>query len=196
MLRSSSLGAGRIFRDQKLMVRVGLGTLVAANLVAAALMLFPMGGSAEELEQQLTSLQSQVRSRQVILERTRQHADAVQRGRSEGDEFLSSYFLGRRTAYSTLLAELEAAARESQIKPRENAYSTEPIEGSDSLSMMTITANYEGSYADLMHFVHEIDRSPRLLIIEALNAAPQQGTNLLTVSMKLETFVREGTEAE
>src|SRR5579871_4134440 len=196
MLRSSSLNASRVFRDQKLMVRVGLGALVAANLVAAALVLFPPGGSAEDLENQLTSLQSQVRSRQTILERTRQHADAVQKGRSEGDEFLNGYFLSRRTAYSTLLAELEAAARESQIKPRENAYSTEPIEGSDSLSMMTITANYEGSYSDLMHFVHEIDRSPRLLIIEALNAAPQQGSNVLTVSMKLETFVREGTEAE
>ena len=196
MLRSSSLNASRVFRDQKLMVRVGLGALVAANLVAATLVLFPPGGSAEDLENQLTSLQSQVRSRQAILERTRQHADAVQKGRSEGDEFLNGYFLSRRTAYSTLLAELEAAARESQIKPRENAYSTEPIEGSDSLSMMTITANYEGSYSDLMHFVHEIDRSPRLLIIEALNAAPQQGSNVLTVSMKLETFVREGTEAE
>ena len=40
--------------------------------------------------------------------------------------------------------------------------------------MMSITANYEGTYANLMRFVHELDRSPRLLIIEALNAAPQQ----------------------
>jgi Tfp pilus assembly protein PilO len=56
---------------------------------------------------------------------------------------------------------------------------------------MTITANYEGSYANLMRFIHEIDRSPRLLIIEALNAAPQQGSGILNISMKIDTFVRE-----
>jgi hypothetical protein len=195
MLKSFSPGDSRL-RDPKLLVRAGLGLLVGANLVAAALVLFPIGGSAEDLEHQLASLQSQVRTRQSLLESTRQHVDAVQKGRSEGEEFLSGYFLSRRTAYSTLLSELEAAAKESQIKPREHAYATDPIEGSDSLSMMTITANYEGTYSDLMHFVHEIDHSPRLLIIEALNAAPQQGTNTLVVNMKLETFVREDGSAE
>jgi type IV pilus assembly protein PilO len=57
--------------------------------------------------------------------------------------------------------------------------------------MMTITANYEGTYRDLMNFVHQLDRSPRMLIIESLNAAPQAGGNLLAVSMKIDTFVRE-----
>ncbi len=31
-----------------------------------------------------------------------------------------------------------------------------------------------------MNFVREIDRSSSLLIIDSLNAAPQQGTNVLT----------------
>ena len=57
--------------------------------------------------------------------------------------------------------------------------------------MMSISANYEGTYANLMRFVHEIDRSPRLLIIEALNAAPQQSGGTLNISMKIDTFVRD-----
>ena len=57
--------------------------------------------------------------------------------------------------------------------------------------MMSISANYEGTYANLMRFVHELDRSPRLLIIEALNAAPQQSGGTLNISMKIDTFVRE-----
>jgi hypothetical protein len=40
--------------------------------------------------------------------------------------------------------------------------------------------------------VHEIDMSQRLLIIESLNAAPIQGpAKLITVSLKLDTFVRD-----
>jgi len=181
---------GRL-RDPKLAVRIVLGILVAMNLAAAGLVLFPPGGSAEDLERQASSLESQVQARRVVLDRTREHAAAVQKGRAEGDRCLNDYFLASRNHMSELLTELESAASESKIKPREHAYAIEPVDGSDTLSMLTITAAYEGTYADLMHFVHEIDRSPRLLIIDSLNAAPQEGAGLLTVSMKMETFVRE-----
>ena len=172
-------------------VRIILGVLVLANLVAAALVLFPPGGSVEDLQHQMATLESQMSRNQALLERTREHAAAVEKGRSEGDQFLDGYFLERRTAYSTLLTDLASAATASKIKPREYAYSTEPVEGSDTLSMMTITANFEGAYKDVLDFVHQIDQSPRLLIIESLNAAPQQGSNVLTVNMKIDTFVRE-----
>jgi Tfp pilus assembly protein PilO len=171
--------------------RIVIAALAVANLIALGFVLFPLGGSASDLEQQLSSLHAQVTAGRARLEQTRAHAAAVEKGRAQGDEFLADYFLERRTAYSTLLTELVDAAEQSKITPKEHAYSTEPVEGSDSLSMMTITANYEGSYSNLMRFVHEIDRSPRLLIIEALNAAPQQGAGMLNVSMKIETFVRE-----
>ena len=189
MLRNSN-GIGRL-RDPKLLVRIILGILIVMNLVATALVLFPPGGSAEDLEREFGSLQSQVQSRRVVLDRTREHAAAVQKGRSEGDRFLGDYFLASRNHMSELLTDLENAADQSKIKPREHAYALEPVDGSDTLSMLTITAAYEGTYANLMHFVHEIDRSPRLLIIDSLNAAPQEGAGLLTVSMKIETFVRE-----
>jgi Tfp pilus assembly protein PilO len=178
-------------RDPRALMRTILGLLVVLNLIAAGLVMFPPGGSAEQLEQQLAALQSQALRQRKTLVTTREHVAAVEKGRSQGDDFLGNYFLGRRTAYSTLLVELGEAAKQSQIKAREHSYSTEPIEGSDSLSMMTITANYEGTYKDLMNFVHQVDASPRLLIIESLNAAPQAGSNMLSVNMKLDTFVRE-----
>src|SRR5712692_4421571 len=103
-------------------LRIGLGVLVALNLIAAALVLFPPGGSAEDLGRQLVSLQAQVQTGSALLERTKAHAAAVEKGRAEGDQFLGNYFLERRTAYSTLLSELVEAANQSKIKPREHAY--------------------------------------------------------------------------
>ena len=176
-------GAGKAWR-------IVLGGLVVANLAAAALMMYPPGGSADQVERQFSTLQSQVAARRAVLLKTRQNVAAVAKGRGQGDEFLGSYFLARRTAYSTLLSELVTAADQAQIKPREHAYVIEPIEGSDTLSMMTITANYEGTYSNLMKFVNAVDRSPRLLIIEGLNAAPQQNSTL-SVNMKIDAFVRE-----
>jgi Tfp pilus assembly protein PilO len=105
--------------------------------------------------------------------------------------FLDKYFLPRRAAYSTIVFELNEAAVKAKIRPKESAYSTEPIEGSDSLTMMQISANFEGSYPDLIQFVNLIDKSQRLLIIEGLTATPQQGSGLLNVNLKLDAFVRE-----
>jgi Tfp pilus assembly protein PilO len=176
--------------------RVALGVLLLATIGAAWIVMYPPGGSADELQKQLAALESQAAARRALLASTRQHVAAVEQGRTEGDKFLNEYFLARRTAYSTLLSELIDAADRAKIKPKEHAYATEPIAGSDSLSMMSISANYEGTYANLMRFVHEIDRSPRLLIIEALNAAPEQSGGTLNISMKIDTFVRDDGSAQ
>jgi hypothetical protein len=191
MPRSSNQKAALKGRDARVVLRAILGVLVGLNLIAAGFVLFPPGGSAEQMEEQLATLQSQVAVRSKTIATTRQNVAAVEKGRSQGDQFLARYFLARRTAYSTLLGQLGDAAQQSQIKPREISYSTEPIEGSDTLSMMTITASYEGTYQNLMSFVHEVDLSPGMLIIESLNAAPQTGSNMLSVTLKIDTFVRE-----
>ena len=56
--------------------------------------------------------------------------------------------------------------------------------------MMQISANFEGMYPDLIHFINLLDKSDRLLIIESLNATPQQSGGRLNVMLKLDTFVR------
>jgi type IV pilus assembly protein PilO len=181
----------RNYKSPQFILRVVVGVLLAANLVAAGLLLFPPGGSAEDLEKELASLQAQAATKKALLEKTRQNVAAVELGRAEGDQFLSQYFLGRRAAPETLLAGLGKAAEGSKIKGKETSWTIEPIDGSDTLSMLSIVASYEGEYGDLLHFVHEIDQAPSLLIIESLSAAPQAGSKILSIALKLDTFVRE-----
>jgi len=174
-------------------IRIILGGLLALNLIAAGLLVFPPGGSADDLEHQLVSLQSQLAQRRAVLESSRRNVAAVEKARSEGDHFLDEYFLPRRSADSVLLAALTESANKAQIKEKDSAQVTDYIEGSDSLSMMTITANFEGTYRNLLNFIGEIDRSGQLLIIESMSATPQQGSNILTVSMKIDAFIRDGS---
>jgi Tfp pilus assembly protein PilO len=56
--------------------------------------------------------------------------------------------------------------------------------------MLSITANFEGTYADLMSFVNQLDRMKRLVILESLQAQPVQGSQVLAINMKLDTFFR------
>jgi hypothetical protein len=178
-------------RDVRRTIRIVLGSLLALNVIAAGLLLFPPGGSADDLEREQASLQSQMLQKRALLERTRLNVSAIEKAREEGNQFLDSYFLNRRIADSTLLSALTEAASKAQIKERDRAQTTEYIEGSDSLSMMTISANYEGTYKNLLNFIGELDHSKHLLIIESMSAAPQQGSNILTVSLKIDAFIRD-----
>ncbi len=62
--------------------------------------------------------------------------------------------------------------------------------------MMTISAAFEGTYQNLVNFIAELDHSEQLLIIESMSAAPQQGSNILTVSMKIDAFIRDDARDE
>jgi len=172
-------------------IRLVLGLLAAANLVAGYFVLRPLGGSSEELRQQAAEMRTQIRQQQGALQRTRLMTGKIEIGRGEGDKFMSKYFLPRRSAYSIVMAELNDLANQSKVTAKESANSIEPVDGSDVLDMMQITANYEAKYEDLVRFVNMIDKADRLLVMESLNATPQQGGGKLNVMMKLDTFVIE-----
>lgn len=180
------------FRDPSSALRVILGTLVLLNLIAGGLVMFPPGGSPEQMQVKLQTLQVRILQSKSQLGRTRTIASKVDRGRQEGDQFMDQYFLNSSSTYSTIVGELVGAARRANIKAKEHSYITEPIEGSEDLTMMSITGAYEGTYSDLLHYVNEIDRTKRLLIIENLVAQPQQGAGgVLNISIRFDTFVKE-----
>src|SRR3984885_3419625 len=182
--------------NPRAVIRLALGVLVAANLVAAYFVVRPIGGSAEELSQQALDMHSAIRQQQGVLDRTRVLASKIESGRGQGDKFMVSYFLPRRSANSTILAELNDLAGQAKITSRDSAIDLEAVDGSETLDMMQITANFEGLYPDLIHFINLLDKSDRLLIIESLNATPQQSGGRLNVMLKLDTFVQEDGSAQ
>lgn len=184
-------------RDPKVAARALLGVLLLANLIATYFVFFPLGGSPEELDRQLNSLRAQIRERRQALDRSKLIASKVEKGRVQGDEFMFQYFLNSGSAYSTIVGDLVDAAKKAQIKAKDHSLQTEPVEGSEDLTMMSITGGYEGTYADLLHFVNEIDRSKRLIIIESLTAQPQQGSGgVLNIAIKFDVFVKEAGPKE
>ncbi len=185
-IKNSITGRGGAF-----WVRVIMSVLLVANLVTAYFVFYPVGGTSDELEERRRALELQLRSKKQNFERSRMIGTKVEKGKADGDSFLDGYFLDRRTTYSTVVSELTSMAKISGIRAKEQSMNEEAIEGSDTLSMLTITGNLEGTYADLLKFVNQIDRYPRLLIIEQLTASPQAQTGLLSVSLKLNTFVRD-----
>jgi Tfp pilus assembly protein PilO len=177
-------------RDPRHAVRLVLGVLLAANLAAAWFAFHTPGGSVEDLERELADKRRQLTLRLQAVERLKQQAARAASARESGEAFLSEYFLPRQHAYSLLEIELANAARRSGVRARERNISFEPIEGSDTLGVLVINANFEGTYADLIELLYAIDRSRRLLILEQLQASPQQTGGTLAMTLKLNAFIR------
>jgi len=196
MRKSFNFNLSEHTRDPQHMVRIGLGVFLAANLLGAWFVFQTPGGTLEQLELDMISQRTQLVGRQRSLERLKKVVEMATSGRELGDQFMATYFLPRRTAYSMLELDLAAAAAAAGIKGKERTYNYEPIEGSDTLGMLNINANFDGTYADLIELVNAIDRSKRLIILEQLQAQPQQGTNTLAISLKLNAFFRmDGPDA-
>ena len=126
-----------------------------------------------------------------LLKRTRELASKIETGRTQGEQFVGSYFLPRRKAYSMILADANDLAIKAKVTPKESAFAIQDVDGSDTLEMMQVTANFEATYPDLMQFMNLLDKSNRMLVVEALNASPQQNGSKLNVMLKLDTFVTE-----
>src|SRR5437773_6754146 len=180
-------------KDPRVSVRAALGALLLLNIVAALILFKPWGGSADDLERRIALMQQQLPQQKAALETTRALVKKVEKARGEGDKFMAEYMLNGRTAFSNILGELDQAAAHVTLKPKESQYAVEPIDGSDTLGMMTISASYEGAYANLTKFINELDRSKRFVIIDSLQAAPQPVGTVVNVTFKLKTFVKDET---
>jgi type IV pilus assembly protein PilO len=190
MTRSLNL-AGLKWRDPRVAMRLLLGVLLAANLAAAVIAFRPFGGGPDDLRHERQDLQRQLAQLQAQVKRARSIAGKVQTARSEGDKFLDDYVTDRRVVSSTIQSDLYQMAKDAGITLLPTTWNSEPIEGSDSLSMMTINVGCTGTYVNLVKFVNLVDKSNRFLIIESMVAAPQQNGSNLNVALKVDTFIKE-----
>jgi hypothetical protein len=181
----------KLTKDPRVIARSILGALLLANLLAAFAIFQPLGGSAEQLDQELGDMQQQLQREQTQVQRMRSIESKIQHARTTGDSFLTTYFMDRRTASSSIVSELNRAAKEAGMTAKEHSFSFDALEGSDTLSMMTVVGNYEGTYSDLLQLVNRLDKSSRFLIIDTMTATPLAGSGKLAISIKLNTFVRE-----
>ena len=139
--------SGLSMRDPKLLVRAGLGVLLAANLVAAVFAFHLVGPSPQSINDELNAARLRLLAAQTKLSRSKKLAGRIDKGRDEGTSFLSSYVTSRRHTYSTVIGEITELAKTAGMNMKEATIAPlDAIEGSLDLDMMTISVNFEGGY--------------------------------------------------
>src|SRR5215469_9146815 len=92
-------------KDPRILIRIGLGLLLVANLVAAGYAFNLLTPSPEILNRRLIAAQAELRTEQNRLVRSRALSGNIGKGKSESDTFLATYFTDRRRTFSTILQE-------------------------------------------------------------------------------------------
>jgi type IV pilus assembly protein PilO len=198
MPRNFNLGIKRAgLREPRVVARAVLGVLLAANLVGAVVAFKPFGGSADDLRSEQGQLSAQLQQLETRLAAGKRLVEKVETARAEGDQFITRYFMDEPTTSATIMAELTETAKAAGIRMGQAQFNREPIEGSDNLFMLTAQVGFDGSYGSLTKFVNLLDKSPRFMIIENMqaNAPQQQAGQSLNVTLKVDSFVRGDTGA-
>jgi hypothetical protein len=178
-------------RGPSFWLKAGVVSLALLNCIALYLYFDPPGGSRAELQAQNENVRMQVAAARAQARRLETVSSKVQTGGLEATDFESKYFLPRRQAYETVLAEIQRMAKIAGLQERDAVFSEEPIEGTDDLSLLNMTANYEGPYPSLTRFLYEADRSPMLLMLDSMAATPQQKAGLISTSIRFQAIIRE-----
>jgi type IV pilus assembly protein PilO len=193
MPRSFKLPLPLKLKEPRVAMRAIVGVLLAANVAAAIVAFKPFGGSADDLRREQESLRAQVAGARQQLAMSRELVGKVDKARTRGNEFLAKYFTETNATAAMILTEFDTAAKQAGIHMGQAQWSFEPIEGSDTLQMLSTNVGFDGNYANLTKFVNLLDKSPRFMIIENFQAAApqQQGGQSVNVSLKIDTFVKE-----
>lgn len=182
-------------RGIRFWLRAAGALLALLNGVALFFYLAPPGGSRKELQQESLTVRNQILLTRARTTRLSNVAAKVTVGNSESRDFMTMYFLPKRLAYSVIIAEIQRMAKAAGFQERDAIYTEEPIEGTADLDLLNCTANYQGTYDGLMHFLNEVDHSPMLLMLENLQAAPQQHAGQINTSIRFQAVIREEPSA-
>jgi Tfp pilus assembly protein PilO len=187
----SSPSANGTNRGIAFWLKVTAGILAVLNAAALFLYISPPGGTRRQLAEESLQVRNQIAAARAQTVRLRTVSGKVQTGSTETSQFEGKYILPKRAAYEEVIGEIQRMAKAAGFQERDAVFTEEPIEGTADLSLLNITASYQGSYDNLMHFLHEADRSPMLLILDNLQAAPQQKGGQINTSIRFQAVIRE-----
>lgn len=189
----NSLRANGTNRGIGFWLKAVAGTLAVLNAAALFFYISPPGGTRHQLAAESLQVRNQIAAARAQTVRLRTVSGKVQTGSTETSQFEGKYILPKRLAYEEVIGEIQRMTKAAGLQEREAVFTEEPIEGTADLSLLNITASYQGSYDNLMRFLHEADRSPMLLILDNVQAAPQQKGGQINTSIRFQAVIRENT---
>lgn len=163
------------------------GLLLLANLVLGLLLQQYLVPTVSEREQQLIQRQAELRGGTA--------GDSPAQLFAQGEKDLAT-FRGKippHREFTRLIVELQNLADEAGLDLAQINYAHEQEKDSD-LLRYKVSFTLEGGYREIKQFIHALEQSSRLVIIEqiGLQGVGQDSATDVRLQLNLETFFRTG----
>ncbi len=180
----------RIFIEKRKFILPVLGVL-AANLLAYAVVIYPLASSVAEGEQQAASADAVLKA----AERDQASAAATVAGKARAEKELAKFYkeilpADLESAGRMMYLQLAQLARECNVRYSRRMLDWQPVRESR-LVAVTMNMTLEGSYEDIRRFIYRIETGSPFIVID--NVALGQGRDSnspLAVSLDVSTYYR------
>lgn len=180
----------RIFQEKRRLI-LPLVIAVIANIVAYAVIVFPLGRQVEAAEQEM-------QDQRDVLRRARQDfelARATVTGKQQADTSLRQFYTDvlpptSSAAQRVTYLRLAQLARDANVHLERGANAISH-EKNSSLSKVSTSYTLSGEYRDVRAFIYSLETAPEFVVLENVAlSSDQQSQRGLSVQIEVATYFR------
>ena len=162
-------------------LKIVIAVLVAVDVIAGAVLLSPLVGSAESRRLQMNQLAAELKMKTHQVEPLRGMDKKVALAKVEIPQFYKDRFAAQD---SDIVQELGKLASESGVKIQQAKYKQQDPESDGRIVPLLIEGNFAGDYLQLVKFINSLERSKLFITVDSVDLAGEAaGPVKLQVSM-------------
>jgi len=168
-------------------LKIAIGSMLAADVVAMAVLFSPLVGSADSRREQLNELRLELQKKTRAVEPLRGMEKKVVLAKDQINGFYKDRFAARD---SDLVNEMGKLASENGIRIQQAKYTKEEAESSGIIPV-AIDGSFSGDYLQLVRFINTVERSKLFFMVDSVDLA-SEGTGPVKLQIKLHSYLRSG----
>lgn len=177
-------------RDTRRKVVTALVVLLVIDLVAAGILVSPIGRHRTERQQQLRQLQAELQSKTREVTPLQGIDKKVQEAKQQVTSFMSNRL---PTRYSEIADELGKTAQANNVQFTNVRYATEDTDLNDVKRVM-LDATVAGNYKQVVKFINALERSKVVFLVDSVTLnqeQQQQQAGFVRLTLRLETYMAQ-----
>jgi type IV pilus assembly protein PilO len=169
-------------------LKTALAIMAVVDVLALAVYVSPLVGSAEARQQELTNLQTELRVKTVQVAPLKDLPQKVVLAGRQISDFYKQRFPSEE---SQVLTELGKLAVANGVSIDQEKYKVKES-GVGGLEPLEIQADFAGNYTALAKFINALERDEMFFIIDGVTLDSQQ-QGPVRLGVKLETYLKAGS---
>src|SRR5208283_392867 len=175
------------FRNSRRNLKIAIGAMLAADVVAVAVLFSPLVGSPDSRRLQILELKAELTRKTREVEPLRGMDKKIVLAKDQIGGFYHERFAAKD---SVLVNELGKLANENGVRMQQVSYKEEEAESSGIIPM-EIAANFSGDYLQLVRFINALERSKMFFEVDSVGLAGE-GTGPVRLEIVMHSYLRSG----